>query len=105
MSFYVDERLSEGWTGGGDREAGSWQGDAVEFPPRLAAAYGAGDRLPVQLQGNAAAKDGTAELWEYLSITAGGHQPRVFTSAQRQAAETRPVNVALPVCIYLGIPA
>ena len=97
--------LFRGWTGGVERKAGSWQGDAVEFPPRLAAAYGAGDRLPVQLQGNAAAKDGTAELWECLSITAGGHQPRVFTSAQRQAAETRPVNIAVPLAIYLGIPA
>ena len=88
------------------REAGSWQQDAVEQLPELVSAYGAdgGGNPYSQWAGNVSTREGWNNTdWLLLEVVSPGRLPKVYTSEQRQAAETRAVNVAIPSCIYLGL--
>ena len=98
------------WTGGGGREAGSWQGDAVQpgFTQLLGRQAGTGGGCigPVSASGGVTltTKD-TAIQYGFVSEVSELAVQYTWKSTQRIAAETHPVNVAFPVCLYLGIPA
>ena len=88
------------------REAGSWQHDAVETLPELVSSYGTdgGGNPYSQWTGNVSTREGWNDIeWLLLEVVSPGRLPKVYTSGQRQAAETRAVNVAIPSCIYLGL--
>ena len=103
------EQFFRAWTGGGGREAGSWQGDAVQpgFTQLLGrqAGKGGGCIGPVSASGGVtlATKD-TAIQYGLVSEVSELAVQYTWKSTQRIAAETHPVNVAFPVCLYLGLP-
>ena len=94
------------WTQGGDREAGSWQGDtmrnlngSVGNTLRSGVITDTGVFVSHQATYAMRAQDGGA-----LPIYIEGFN---FYAAEQvsTAPENRPVNVALPVILYLGLPA
>ena len=100
------------WTSGAGREAGSWQQDAVETG--ITSIYcepmgGYGDNYPatVTLEGNVSLHDtGYADsIIVYMTDIGTPVVHRRYYINQRQALETRPVNIAQPSIIYLGLPA
>lgn len=106
--FTPAPRLSEGWTSGAGREAGSWQVDTIEISPTLESAISSYDASsPVQLYRNGRVED--RELISgisWSSVPGGDMMNRNrYISTQRQSAETRPVNIAVPVILYLGLRA
>ena len=97
-----------GWTSGAGREAGSWQVDTIEISPTLESAISSYDASsPVQLYRNGRVED--RELISgipWSSVPGGDMMNRNrYISTQRQSAETRPVNIAVPVILYLGLRA
>ena len=104
------EQFFRAWTGGGGREAGSWQGDAVQpgFTQLLGRQAGTGGGCigPVSASGGVTltTKD-TAIQYGLVSEVSELAVQYTWKSTQRIAAETHPVNVAFPVCLYLGLPA
>ena len=108
----LSEQFFRGWTGGAGREAGSWQQDAVETG--ITSIYcepmgGHGDNYPatVTLEGNVSLHDtGYADsIIVYMTDIGTSVVHRSYYINQRQALETRPVNIAQPSIIYLGLPA
>lgn len=103
------EQFFRAWTGGGGREAGSWQGDAVQpgFTQLLGRQAGTGGGCigPVSASGGVTltTKD-TAIQYGLVSEVSELAVQYTWKSTQRIAAETHPVNVAFPVCLYLGLP-
>ena len=106
------EQFFRGWTLGAGREAGSWQQDAVETG--ITSIYcepmgGYGDNYPatVTLEGNVSLHDtGYADsIIVYMTDIGTPVVHRRYYINQRQALETRPVNIAQPSIIYLGLPA
>ena len=106
------EQFFRGWTPGAGREAGSWQQDAVETG--ITSIYcepmgGYGDNYPatVTLEGNVSLHDtGYADsIIVYMTDIGTPVVHRRYYINQRQALETRPVNIAQPSIIYLGLPA
>ena len=96
------------WTLGAGREAGSWQVDTIEISPTLESAISSYDAdSPVQLYRNGRVED--KELISgipWSSVPGGDMMNRNrYISTQRQSAETRPVNIAVPVILYLGLRA
>ena len=100
------------WTLGAGRETGSWQQDAVETG--ITSIYcepmgGYGDNYPatVTLEGNVSLHDtGYADsIIVYMTDIGTPVVHRRYYINQRQALETRPVNIAQPSIIYLGLPA
>ena len=96
------------WTSGAGREAGSWQVDTIEISPTLESAISSYDAdSPVQLYRNGRVED--KELISgipWSSVPGGDMMNRNrYISTQRQSAETRPVNIAVPVILYLGLRA
>ena len=90
------------------REAGSWQVDTIEISPTLESAISSYDAdSPVQLYRNGRVED--KELISgipWSSVPGGDMMNRNrYISTQRQSAETRPVNIAVPVILYLGLRA
>ena len=93
------------WTGGGDREAGSWQADVIRnIMGQLGSIWSYQDALP----------GGTGALsW----ITSGEGGFAVSSKITMQgigfdashavptAAENRPVNIAVHIILYLGLSA
>ena len=104
------EQFFRAWTSGAGREAGSWQGDAVQpgFTQLLGRQAGTGGGCigPVSASGGVTltTKD-TAIQYGLVSEVSELAVQYTWKSTQRIAAETHPVNVAFPVCLYLGIPA
>ena len=101
------EQFFRAWTGGGDREAGSLQGDAVQTgitTMTIRALSGGSGSLagPAAMQGNI-----TISSVGFANAIAPGANEAAYlaTVNQRVAPETRPANVALPVALYLGLPA
>ena len=100
------------WTGGAGREAGSWQSDAIRELSgridlsRMGSAYTSEaspstgvlqiekDALPGLLTSNSASE---FWMWGKASFSASRVAPT--------ANENRPANVALPVALYIGLPA
>ncbi len=106
------EQFFRAWGQGGDREAGSWQGDAIRELSgridlsRIGSAYTSEaspstgvlqiekDALPGLLTSN-----GASEFWMWGKASFSAS--RVAPTAE----ENRPLNIALPVVLYLGIHA
>ena len=94
-----------GWTQGAGREAGSAQGDAARNISANAP-YLSTNQIGAQAEGAFSWHTliGPLTLITYETEASGGlsfESSRVVPTAE----ENRPVNVALPVCIYLGLPA
>ena len=107
----LSEQFFRAWTGG-SRAAGSWQGDAIRELSgridlsRMGSAYTSEaspstgvlqiekDALPGLLTSN-----GTSEFWMWGKASFSAS--RVAPTAE----ENRPLNIALPVVLYLGIHA
>lgn len=104
------DQFFRAWTSGAGREAGSWQGDAVQpgFTQLLGRQAGTGGGCigPVSASGGVTltTKD-TAIQYGLVSEVSELAVQYTWKSTQRIAAETHPVNVAFPVCLYLGLPA
>ena len=100
-----------GWTGGAGREAGSWQGDAIRNVTGSAGIGGqTGLAYPLAMDGNTGAlcpqgEKGTHSLSTMTSVSTYGGLVFDASHAVPTAAENRPVNVALPVILYLGLRA
>ena len=107
--FYCHKKSFRAWTGGGGREAGSWQGDAVQpgFTQLLGRQAGTGGGCigPVSVSGGVTLTTKDAAI-QYGLVSEVSELAVQYTwkSTQRIAAETHPVNVAFPVCLYLGLP-
>ena len=104
----LSDQFFRGWTSGAGREAGSWQVDTIEISPTLESAISSYDASsPVQLYRNGRVED--RELISgipWSSVPGGDMMNRNrYISTQRQSAETRPVNIAVPVILYLGLRA
>ena len=103
MPFSAAARLSEAWTGG-NRAAGSAQGDAM---CRITGVLG-NFRWPAVISGSSLSKmtagADTTSVAEYSTIKTS--QMLTFDSGEAvtTATENRPVNVAVPTILYLGIP-
>ena len=101
----LSEQFFRGWTGGAGREAGSWQGDAVQT--------GITTMTIRALSGGSGSLAGPAAMQGNITISSVGYANAIAPEAnetaylatvnQRVAPETRPVNVSLPVCMYLGL--
>lgn len=98
------EQFFRGWGQGTGHEAGSWQGDAIRnlvgiiddvHMGQIPSCQGAfswmarGEIQGTSLEG----------LWHYGQVTLNA------AASVPTAAENRPVNVAVPTILYLGIPA
>ena len=110
--FLPRPALFRAWGQGTGREAGSWQQDSVETG--ITSIYcepmgGYGDNYPatVTLEGNVSLHDtGYADsIIVYMTDIGTPVVHRRYYINQRQALETRPVNIAQPSIIYLGLPA
>ena len=108
----LGDQFFRAWTLGAGREAGGWQQDAVETG--ITSIYcepmgGYGDNYPatVTLEGNVSLHDtGYADsIIVYMTDIGTPVVHRRYYINQRQALETRPVNIAQPSIIYLGLPA
>ena len=92
------------WGQGAGREAGSWQGDAARNVTANASHIST-NQTSAEVNG--------AFIWHTLvgpltlttyEIQAPGGLSFESSRVVPTAEENRPVNVALPVCIYLGLP-
>ena len=100
----LSEQFFRGWTQGTGREAGSAQGDAARNISANAP-YLSTNQIGAQAEGAFSWHTliGPLTLITYETEASGGlsfESSRVVPTAE----ENRPVNVALPVCIYLGLP-
>ena len=104
----LSDQFFRAWTGGAGREAGEWQEDAVQpgFTQLLGrqAGKGGGCVGPVSASGGVTltTKD-TAIQYGLVSEVSELAMQYAWKSTQRTADETHPVNVALPVVLYLGL--
>ena len=93
------------WTGGSNRDAGSWQSDAIrEITGHLAGRVNQGVYVVWDVQGAF-----TTDNIQTAPLSAGSSQgpASLHFAASRvvqTAEENRPVNVAVPVILYLGVP-
>ena len=99
-----DEQFFRAWTGG-SRAAGSAQGDAMRRITGLIGQF----RWPTLITGNLLAQSGTGSdataVTEDSVIKTSGTLTFDSGNVVTTATENRPVNVALPVILYLGLPA
>ena len=88
------------WTGGGGREAGSWQSDALQSHehdiPTYAGISGTRATL-IDDKGNLNQSNITLDVGRFYTYPTG--------PSGRIAAESRPVNISVPAILYLGLPA
>ena len=103
--FLPRPALFRGWTQGAGREAGGWQGDAARNITANASHLSTNKNI---------AEVNGAFLWHTLAgpmtlttyeIQAPGGLSFESSRVVPTAEENRPTNVALPVALYLGIPA
>ena len=102
--FYSCPPLFRAWTLGAGREAGEWQADAIReinanwsgiYSTTIASSASGAGRFELTIQERAAVGQGE-----------GYAQPGFAASlVVPTAAENRPVNVAVPVILYLGLSA
>ena len=92
------------WTLGAGREAGSWQADAIrEINANWSGIY---STTTASSASGAGRFDLTLPECAAVGLGEGYAQPSFAASLiVPTAAENRPVNVSLPVCIYLGLSA
>ena len=93
-----------GWTGGAGRDAGSWQADAIrEINANWSGIY---STTTVSSASGAGRFDLTIPECAATGQGEGYAQPSFAASLiVPTATENRPVNVALPVILYLGLRA
>ena len=107
----LSDQFFRGWTGGAGREAGSWQGDAIRNVTGSAGIGGqTGIAYPLAMDGNTGAlcpqgEKGTHSLSTMTSVGTYGGLVFDASHAVPTAAENRPVNIAVPVILYLGLSA
>ena len=98
------DQFFRAWTGG-SRAAGSAQGDAMRRITGLIGQF----RWPTLITGNLLAQSGTGSdataVTEDSVIKTSGTLTFDSGNVVTTATENRPVNVALPVILYLGLPA
>ena len=101
----LSEQFFRAWGQGTGREAGNWQGDAM---CRITGVLG-NFRWPAVISGSSLSKmttgAGTTSVAEDYTIKTS--QILTFDSGEAvtTAGENRPVNVAVPVILYLGNPS
>lgn len=105
----LNDQFFRAWTGA-DREAGSWQGDAVQpgFTQLLGRQAGTGGGCigPVSASGGVTlTTKNTAIQYGLVSEVSELAVQYTWKSTQRIAAETHPVNISVPAILYLGLPA
>ena len=104
----LNDQFFRAWASGAGREAGKWQEDAVQpgFTQLLGrqAGKGGGCVGPVSASGGVTltTKD-TAIQYGLVSETGELAMQYTWKSTQRTADETHPVNIAIPVILYLGL--
>ena len=94
-----------GWTQGAGREAGSWQQDAIRnILGQLGSIWSYKNTLP---GGTGALSWTTSGEGGFVASSEITMQGVTFDAScvVPTAEEDRPVNVALPVILYLGLPA
>ena len=100
MSFLLLPPRFRAWTGGGGREAGSWQSDALQSHehdiPTYAGISGTRATL-IDDKGNLNQSNITLDVGRFYTYPTG--------PSGRIAAESRPVNISVPAILYLGLPA
>jgi len=109
-NFFPYPLRFRGWTGVG-REAGSWQGDAIRnIIGQAGIGAKSGIAYPLAMDGNSGAlrADGSLGIHSYSTT----NDPNSFGGLRFDssysvptAEDNHPVNVAIPVCMYLGIHA
>ena len=110
-NFFPQVQPFRGWTGGAGREAGRWQGDAIRNVTGSAGIGGqTGLAYPLAMDGNTGAlcpqgEKGTHSLSTMTSVNTYGGLVFDASHAVPTAAENRPVNIAVPVILYLGLSA
>ena len=96
----LSDQFFRAWTGGGDREAGSWQSDALQSHehdiPTYAGISGTRATL-IDDKGNLNQSNITLDVGRFYTYPTG--------PSGRIAAESRPVNISVPAILYLGLPA
>ena len=99
-SFSSAPRVSEAWVGG-SREAGSYQGDAI----RTIEAWW--DSPAYTSVGGGCAYNGNYSSGCYQTIDGAAYHTFGVDVSKTvpTAVENRPINVTLPVILYLGLPA
>ena len=99
-SFLSTSRVSEAWVGG-SREAGSYQGDAI----RTIEAWW--DSPAYTSVGGGCAYNGNYSSGCYQTIDGAAYHTFGVDVSKTvpTAVENRPINVTLPVILYLGLPA
>lgn len=99
------EQFFRGWTSGLSRAAGSTQGDAMRRITGLIGQF----RWPTLITGSLLAQSGTGSgataVTEDSVIKTSGTLTFDSGNVVTTATENRPVNVALPVILYLGNPS
>ena len=100
MFFPPNTRVSEAWVGG-SREAGSYQGDAI----RTIEAWW--DSPAYTSVGGGCAYNGNYSSGCYQTVDGAAYHTFGVDVSKTvpTAVENRPINVALPVILYLGLPA
>ena len=89
--------LIRSWTGGVDREAGSWQSDALQSHEHFIPTYaGISGTRATQIDDSGRASEAN------IVLDAGQYYTYSYGPSGRFADETRPVNIAIPAILYLG---
>ena len=107
----LSDQFFRAWTGGAGREAGGWQQDAIRNVTGSAGIGGqTGLAYPLAMDGNTGAlcpqgEKGTHSLSTMTSVNTYGGLVFDASHAVPTAAENRPVNIAVPVILYLGLSA
>ena len=96
----LSDQFFRAWTLGAGREAGSWQSDALQSHehdiPTYAGISGTRATL-IDDKGNLNQSNITLDVGRFYTYPTG--------PSGRIAAESRPVNISVPVILYLGLPA
>lgn len=98
-----------GWTGAGNRDVGTSEPDAVQtgiekLYCRFSVDSGGSTSRIVSVLGNVSME--TVSNGSYpVAVSGEFGQPgdSIFTTHQRTAGETRPVNIVLPIILYIGV--
>lgn len=99
------EQFFRAWSGGGDREAGSWQADVIRnIMGQLGSIWSYQDVLPGGTGALSWITSGEGGFAVSSKITMQGIDFDA-SHAVPTAAENRPVNIAVPVILYLGLSA
>ena len=101
----LSDQFFRGWTQGAGREAGSWQQDAIRnILGQLGSIWSYKNTLP---GGTGALSWTTSGEGGFVASSEITMQGVTFDAScvVPTAEEDRPVNVALPVILYLGLPA